>query len=89
MRLEGRTRCAPKYIIEGMPEHDEMAGRGATGPPVYAAEPGRTQDLRPGPVVVFAWFVAFLVLAAAYASDRGGWVDELGFQNPPWPTLDG
>jgi hypothetical protein len=30
--------------------------------------------------------VAFLVLAAAYCIDRvqGGWVDELGFQNPPY-----
>ena len=35
-------------------------------------------------VVVFAWFVAFLVLVAAYGSDRGGWVDELGLQNPPY-----
>lgn len=35
-------------------------------------------------VVVFAWFVALLVLAAAYCCDRGGWVDELGFQNPPY-----
>ncbi len=35
-------------------------------------------------VVVFAWFVALLVLAAAYCGDRGGWVDELGFQNPPY-----
>ena len=36
------------------------------------------------PVAIFAWFVASLVLIAAYASDRGGWVDELGFQNPPY-----
>jgi hypothetical protein len=35
-------------------------------------------------VVAFAWFVAFLVLVAAYCIDRGGWVDELGFQNPPY-----
>jgi len=35
-------------------------------------------------VVFFAWFVAFLVLFAAYGIDRGGWVDELGFQNPPY-----
>jgi hypothetical protein len=28
--------------------------------------------------------VAVLVLIAAYATDRGGWVDELGFQNPPY-----
>ena len=43
-----------------------------------------TQDLRTKSVVVFAWFVAFLVLVSAYGSDRGGWVDELGFQNPPY-----
>jgi hypothetical protein len=35
-------------------------------------------------VVLFAWFVVFLVLIAAYGIDRGGWVDELGFQNPPY-----
>jgi hypothetical protein len=35
-------------------------------------------------VLYFAWFVAFLVLVAAYGIDRGGWVDELGFQNPPY-----
>jgi hypothetical protein len=35
-------------------------------------------------VIFFAWFVAFLVLIAAYGIDRGGWVDELGFQNPPY-----
>ena len=35
-------------------------------------------------MVVFAWLVAFLALVAAYFSDRGGWVDELGFQNPPY-----
>jgi hypothetical protein len=28
--------------------------------------------------------VAFLVLAAAYCIDRGGWIDELGLQNPPY-----
>src|SRR5579872_2261728 len=35
-------------------------------------------------VLYFAWFVAFLVLIAAYGIERGGWVDELGFQNPPY-----
>ena len=35
-------------------------------------------------MIVFACFVAFLVLAGAYGSERGGWVDELGFQNPPY-----
>jgi hypothetical protein len=35
-------------------------------------------------VLYFAWFVAVLVLVAAYGIDRGGWVDELGFQNPPY-----
>jgi len=36
--------------------------------------------------VAFGWFVAFLVLLAAYASQRtrGGWIDELGLQNPPY-----
>lgn len=28
--------------------------------------------------------MAFLVLVAAYCCDRGGWVDELGLQNPPY-----
>ncbi len=35
-------------------------------------------------MVYFAWFVVSLVLVAAYCIDRGGWVDELGFQNPPY-----
>ena len=43
-----------------------------------------TQDLSRKSVVLFAWFVAFLVLVAAYCCDRGGWVDELGLQNPPY-----
>jgi hypothetical protein len=49
--------------------------------------PSRTEARRTSgqqSVVVFAWFAAFLVLVAAYGSDRGGWVDELGFQNPPY-----
>jgi hypothetical protein len=44
----------------------------------------RTEELSRKSVVFFAWFVAFLVLIAAYCIDRGGWVDELGFQNPPY-----
>jgi hypothetical protein len=34
--------------------------------------------------VVFAWFVAFLVLVAAYCSERKGGADEVGLQNPPY-----
>jgi len=52
-----------------------------------AAEPSRALKRVaqvPGPVAIFACFVAFLVLVAAYATGRGGWVDELGFQNPPY-----
>lgn len=49
-----------------------------------ALSSGATQDLGRKSVVVFAWFVAFLTLVAAYCGDRGGWVDELGFQNPPY-----
>lgn len=32
----------------------------------------------------FAFFVALLVLIAAFGVDRQGWVDELGFLNPPY-----
>ena len=42
------------------------------------------EDLGRKSVVVFAWFVAFLVLVAAFCSERDGWVDELGLQNPPY-----
>ncbi len=35
-------------------------------------------------VLFFAGFVAVLVLVAGYGIDRGGWVDELGLQNPPY-----
>ncbi len=43
-----------------------------------------SEELNRKSVIFFAWFVAFLVLIAAYGIDRGGWVDELGFQNPPY-----
>jgi hypothetical protein len=44
----------------------------------------QSEELSRKSVIYFAWFVAFLVLVAAYGIDRGGWVDELGFQNPPY-----
>jgi hypothetical protein len=61
-----------------------MPGLAEAAWPDHARPNGGTQHLRPKPVVAFAWFVAFLVLVAAYGIDRGGWVDELGLQNPPY-----
>jgi len=70
-----------------MPRHTEVTGPDEPRLPVRATVAGRTQRRETSgqsSVVGFACFVAFLVLVAAYATDRGGWVDELGFQNPPY-----
>src|SRR5260370_35002656 len=74
------------YIRE-VPRLAEVTGPDEPRLPVRATVAGRTQRRETSgqsSVVGFACFVAFLVLVAAYATDRGGWVDELGFQNPPY-----
>ena len=70
-----------------MPTPTNAAWPSETSPAISADRPGRTEsrgDLSRKSVVVFAWLVAFLVLVAAYFSDRGGGVDEVGLQNPPY-----
>src|SRR5260370_16974745 len=70
-----------------MPRHTEVTGPDEPRLPVRATVAGRTQRRETSgqsSVVGFACFVAFLVLVAAYATDRGGRGDALGFQNPPY-----
>jgi hypothetical protein len=70
-----------------MSENRQAQRLDKTVPLVRAATPGPARGHRTSgqqSVVLFAGFVAFLVLTAAYGVERGGWVDELGFQNPPY-----
>ncbi len=44
----------------------------------------RTILQRDKPVLFFACFVGLLILLSAYCTERDGFVDEAGFQNPPY-----
>jgi hypothetical protein len=39
---------------------------------------------RSKPVLFFAGFAGLLILLSAFSTDRGGWIDEPGFLNPPY-----
>jgi len=53
-------------------------------PKAALIQTGQIEDWSQPSVVFFAAFIAVLVLTAGYGIDRAGWVDELGFQNPPY-----